>query len=152
MQHTKTRGISLIKAVTGLLRECHTLNKAVAALSSSKAASLNKAVILLWHTTALLRDPYCIMNRSVRMVVNTQFHKFYGRSFAHVLVLYVLRPSFAQLINYNPTPVFPSLVFHLPFAIRTMAIFFGGIYSQQYFFLSFCHVSFFSLFQYETYI
>ena len=39
--------------------------KAVTALFTSKAASLNEAVIVLWHTNALLRDPlvwdpYCI--------------------------------------------------------------------------------------------
>ena len=44
-----------------MLRKCHTLNKAVTALFTSKAASLDKAVMVLWHTTALLRDPYCIL-------------------------------------------------------------------------------------------
>ena len=56
--NTLKQGISLIKAVTALLRESDTINKAVTALISSEAASLNKAVIVLWHTTALLRDPY----------------------------------------------------------------------------------------------
>ena len=45
------------QAVTVLLREYHTLNKAGTALFTSKAASLNNATIVLWHTTALLRDP-----------------------------------------------------------------------------------------------
>ena len=57
--YTLKQGISLSKAVTALLRESHTLNKAVTALFTSKAAALNKAVIVLWHTTALLRDPHC---------------------------------------------------------------------------------------------
>ena len=58
--YTLKQGISLSKAITALLRESHTLNKAVTALFTSKAAALNKAVIVLWHTTALLRDPHCI--------------------------------------------------------------------------------------------
>ena len=57
--YTLQQGISLIKAVGALLREHHTLNKAASALFTTKAASLNKAVIMLWHTD-LLRDPYCM--------------------------------------------------------------------------------------------
>ena len=57
-----TLDISLIRAVTALLRECNTLNEAVIALFTSKAASPNKAVILPWHTTALLRDTYYFMS------------------------------------------------------------------------------------------
>lgn len=57
--NTLKQGLFLIKAVTALLRESHTLNKAVTAVFTSKAAARYKAVIVLRHTTALLRDPYC---------------------------------------------------------------------------------------------
>ena len=57
--NTLKQGGSLIKAVTALLRESHALNKALTALFTSTAAARYKAVIVLWHTTALLRDPYC---------------------------------------------------------------------------------------------
>ena len=57
--NTLEQGLFLIKAVTALLRESHTLNKAVTAVFTSKAAARYKAVIVLRHTTALLRDPYC---------------------------------------------------------------------------------------------
>ena len=57
--YTLKQGLFLIKAVTALLRESHTLNKAVTAVFTSKAAARYKAVIVLRHTTALLRDPYC---------------------------------------------------------------------------------------------
>ena len=56
--NTLKQGLFLIKAVTALLRESHTLNKAVTAVFTSKAAARYKAVIVLRHTTALLRDPY----------------------------------------------------------------------------------------------
>ena len=59
--NTLKQGLFLIKAVTALLRESHTLNKAVTAVFTSKAAARYKAVIVLRHTTALLRDPYCIV-------------------------------------------------------------------------------------------
>ena len=59
--NTLKQGLFLIKAVTALLRESHTLNKAVTAVFTSKAAARYKAVIVLRHTTALLRDPYCIL-------------------------------------------------------------------------------------------
>ena len=55
--NTLKQGLFLIKAVTALLRESHTLNKAVTAVFTSKAAARYKAVIVLRHTTALLRDP-----------------------------------------------------------------------------------------------
>ena len=42
---------------TALLRESHTLDKAETALFTSKASSLNKAVIVLWHTTAVIERP-----------------------------------------------------------------------------------------------
>ena len=58
--NTLKQGLFHIKAVTALLRESHTLNKAVTAVFTSKAAARYKAVIVLRHTTALLRDPYCI--------------------------------------------------------------------------------------------
>ena len=58
--NTQKQGISLIKAVTALVRESHTLKKAITALFTSKAAFLYKAVIVLWRTTALSRNPYCI--------------------------------------------------------------------------------------------
>ena len=61
--NTLKQGLFLIKAVTALLRESHTLNKAVTAVFTSKAAARYKAVIVLRHTTALLRDPYCIRTR-----------------------------------------------------------------------------------------
>ena len=64
-----------MKAVTALLRESHTLNKAVTALFTSKAASLNKAVIVLWDTTALLRDPYC---NTMYPVYGTWYHCHQG--------------------------------------------------------------------------
>ena len=57
--NTLKQGLFHIKAVTALLRESHTLNKAVTAVFTSKAAARYKAVIVLRHTTALLRDPYC---------------------------------------------------------------------------------------------
>ena len=57
--NTLKQGLFLINAVTALLRESHTLNKAVTAVFTSKAAARFKAVIVLRHTTALLRDPYC---------------------------------------------------------------------------------------------
>ena len=69
--NTLKQGLFLIKAVTALLRESHTLNKAVTAVFTSKAAARYKAVIVLRHTTALLRDPYCI------------FHTFFPRDFCN---------------------------------------------------------------------
>ena len=66
--NTLKQGLFHIKAVTALLRESHTLNKAVTAVFTSKAAARYKAVIVLRHTTALLRDPYCINNHIVGVV------------------------------------------------------------------------------------
>ena len=59
VQHTKAGDISVINAVTvtALLRECHTLIKGVTAQFTHKAASLDKAVIVLWHTTAVIERP-----------------------------------------------------------------------------------------------
>ena len=57
-QHTKTRYF-FVEAVTALLRESHTPNKTVTVLFTSTAVSPSKAVMMLWQTTALLRDPYC---------------------------------------------------------------------------------------------
>ena len=91
--NTLKQGLFLIKAVTALLRESHTLNKAVTAVFTSKAAARYKAVIVLRHTTALLRDPYCMVfvNCIFDMVVDTQFHKFHGRPFARVLYVFLMK-------------------------------------------------------------
>ena len=37
----------------------------------SKEASLNKAVVVLWHTTALVRDPYCVSIRVERKFISS---------------------------------------------------------------------------------
>ena len=66
--NTLKQGLFHIKAVTALLRESHTLNKAVTAVFTSKAAARYKAVIVLRHTTALLRDPYCSVCSSHKAV------------------------------------------------------------------------------------
>jgi len=68
--NTLKQGLFLIKAVTALLRESHTLNKAVTAVFTSKAAARYKAVIVLRHTTALLRDPYCRCKMPGILIIN----------------------------------------------------------------------------------
>ena len=48
---------SLARSVTALLREPYNLNNAANALSTNCAVAPHKAVVGVWHTTALFGDP-----------------------------------------------------------------------------------------------